>query len=186
MRSESILRLTLCLCVSWAGLASLAQAETYLTEAQALKIVFPKSQSVVPESRALTEVQREELQAKTRLRFPETEYRFFLGKTKDKVDGYAVILNEIGKHEFITFIVAIGPRGEVSEVAVMEFRESRGGEVREQRFLRQFRGKKASDPIQVDRDIVNYTGATLSSHAIARGVKKALLLAGLFYGPGKK
>ncbi len=186
MRIESIVRSTLCLCVSVAGFALLARGEAFLTEPQALKIALPKSESVTAESRALTEAQREELQTKSRLRFPEKEYRFFLGKTKDKVDGYAVILNEIGKHEYITFIVGISAKGEVTEVAVMEFRESRGGEVQEQRFLRQFRGKKASDAIQVDRDIVNYTGATLSSHAIARGVKKALLLAGLFYGAGKK
>jgi len=73
-------------------------------------------------------------------------------------------------------------RLEVTDVAVMVYRETRGGEVKEQRFLRQFHGKKLSDPIQVNRDIVNYTGATLSSHAIARGVKKALALAELFYG----
>jgi hypothetical protein len=66
----------------------------------------------------------------------------------------------------------------------MEYRESRGGEVREQRFLRQFRGKRERDAIQVNNDIVNYTGATLSSQAIARGVKKALALAHLFYGSG--
>lgn len=182
----SRMRLTLCLWASVAGLALPVRAETFLTEPQALKVVFPKSETVATESRALSAAQREELQTKTGLRFPETEYRFFVGKTKGNVDGYAVILNEIGKHEFITFIVGMGPRGEVSEVAVMDFRESRGGEVREPRFLRQFRGKKSSDPIQVDRDIVNYTGATLSSHALARGVKKALLLAELFYGAGKK
>ncbi len=162
-----------------------AGAEVYLTEAQALKIVLPKSEAIDREARSLTDAQRAQLQAKTGLRFPEKQFLFFIGKSKGKVDGYAVIMNEIGKHEFITFIVGVTPKGEVSDCAVMEFRESRGWEVREQRFLRQFRGKKGADPIQVNRDIVNYTGATLSSHAIARGVKRALLLTELFY-PGKK
>jgi hypothetical protein len=57
--------------------------------------------------------------------------------------------------------------------------------VKEQRFLSQFRGKQSSDPIRVNQDIVNYTGATLSSYAIARGVRRALALAHLFYGVGK-
>jgi hypothetical protein len=73
-------------------------------------------------------------------------------------------------------MVGMTPEGEVLDVAVMVFRESRGWEVKEKRFLRQFHNKRASDPIQIDRDIINYSGATLSSKAIARGVKRALLL----------
>jgi len=90
-------------------------------------------------------------------------------------------MNEIGKHEYITFIVGVTPKGEVGDVAVMEYRETRGEEVKDRRFLRQFHGKKLTDPITVDRDIENYTGATLSSHAIATGVKKALVLVQAFY-----
>ena len=163
-----------------------ASAETYLTEQQALKIVLSKSETIDREVHSLSDAQRAQLQEKTGLRFPEKQFLFFVGKSKGKVDGYAVTMNEIGKHEFITFIVGMNPKSEVSDCAVMEFRESRGWEVREQRFLRQFRGKKRGDPIQVNRDIVNYTGATLSSHAIARGVKRALLLTELFYPGGKE
>jgi len=38
--------------------------------------------------------------------------------------------------------------------------------------------------IRVDEDIIKYTGATLSSKAVARGVKRALFLLDTFY-PGK-
>lgn len=156
--------------------------ETYLSEAQAVKIAIPGAASVASEVKTLTPVQRETLQRKTALRFPESSYKFFVGRDKDgRPSGCAVIMNEIGKEEYITFIVGVGSKGDVSNVAVMEYRETRGEEVREQRFLRQFRGKKLDDPITVDRDIVNYTGATLSSHAIARGVKKALALVQEFY-----
>jgi Na+-translocating ferredoxin:NAD+ oxidoreductase RnfG subunit len=161
-----------------------AAAETLLTEQQALKIVFPKSENVVSEVKILTSQQREELQKRSGLRFPEREYKFFIGKSRGADDGYALIMNEIGKHEYITFIVGVSTKGEVGDVAITEYRESRGGEVREQRFLRQFHGKRAKDSIQVNNDIVNYTGATLSSYAIARGVKKALLLVQTFYAAG--
>ena len=162
-------------------LPSSSSAETLLTEPEALKIVFPKSQSVETQVRTLTEPQRGALQKKTGIRFPEPEYRFFIGHGKAGIDGYAVIMNEIGKHEYITFIVGVSPKGEIRDVAVMDYRETRGWEVKEQRFLRQFRGKSLADPITVDHDILNYTGATLSSHAIARGVKKALALVQTFY-----
>ncbi|HWR37119.1 MAG TPA: FMN-binding protein [Clostridia bacterium] len=160
-------------------------AETLLTEAQALKIVFPKSQTVERDTKSLTGEQRQKLQQSTRLRFPEQQYTFYVAKSKGQIDGHALVLDEIGKHENITFIVGVSPKGEVLEVAVMEYRESRGGEVKEQRFLRQFHGKKQADEIAVNKDIMNYTGATLSSHAIARGVKRALALVDTFYGTSK-
>jgi FAD:protein FMN transferase len=160
-------------------------AETYLSEAQAAKIALPNAASIDTEIKQLTPAQRESLQA-SRLRFPEAQYKFFVGRDKDgKPTGYAVIMNEIGKEEFMTFIVGVTTKGEAGEVAMMEYRESRGSEVREKRFMRQFRGKRSADPIQVDRDVTNYTGATLSAHAIARGVKKALLLTDLFYLHGQ-
>jgi Na+-translocating ferredoxin:NAD+ oxidoreductase RnfG subunit len=166
-------------------LLAMAPAETLLTQEQALKVVFPRSESVQPETKVLTAEQRSELENNTGLRFPEAEYPTFVAKSKNATDGYAVILNEIGKHENITFIVGVSPKGKVLEVAIMEYRESRGSEVKEQRFLKQFRGKTSSDPIRVNQDIVNYTGATLSSYAIARGVRRALALTHLFYGTGK-
>jgi electron transport complex protein RnfG len=180
---RSRVTLELVFCGVLLGAASVP-AETLLTEQQALKIALPKSESVVTEAKALTSQQRDELQKRSGLRLPEREYKFFIGKSKGESDGYALVMNEIGKHEFITFIVGINPKGEVGDVVVMEYRESRGGEVREQRFLRQFHGKRQKDAIQVNKDIVNYTGATLSSYAIARGVKKALLLVETFYGIG--
>ena len=165
-------------------LASVSSAETLLTEQQAVKIALPKSGSVQAESKSLSVAQKEDMEHRTHLKFPENEYKWFVGSSNGNLDGYAVVLNELGKHELITFIVGISPKGEVTDVVVMEYRESRGKEVREKRFLSQFYGKKRTDPIQVNRDIVNYTGATLSSHAIARGVKRALLLVELFYPPG--
>ena len=169
----------------FAVLVATASAETLLTQEQALKVIFPKSESVKAETKALTAEQRKTLEENTGLRFPESEYPVFIATSKGQFDGYAVILNEIGKHENITFIVGVSPKGKVLDVAVMEYRESRGGEVKEQRFLSQFRGKQSSDPIRVNQDIVNYTGATLSSYAISRGVRRALALAHLFYGAGQ-
>ena len=159
-----------------------ASAETYLSEQQAVKVALPDAASVIPEQKQLTAGQRDSLQKASGLRFPEPNYKFLVGHDKaGKTTGYALILNEVGKEEPITFIVGVTPEGIAGEVAVMEYRESRGSEIHEKRFTHQFKGKKSTDAIQVNHDIINYTGATLSSHAMARGVKKALLLVQTFY-----
>lgn len=160
----------------------LVSAETYSSEAEALKITIPGAVSFAANDKSLTQQQREGLQRTSGLVFREPMYKTFVGTDKEGGPaGYAFVMNEIGKEEFITFLVGVNPKGEAGEVVILEYRESRGAEVKDKRFMRQFRGKRSSDPIQVDRDIANYTGATLSSRAIARGVKKALLLADLFY-----
>lgn len=159
-------------------------AEVYLTESQALRVVFGEKAVVRREQKTLDPALRKRLEEESALRFPETSLAFFVAAQDGKPTKYAVVMNEIGKSEPITFMVGMSPEGKVTEVVIMEFRENRGWEVKEKRFLNQFRGKTAKSSIRVDEDIINYTGATLSSKAVARGVKRALLLLDAFY-PGE-
>jgi hypothetical protein len=46
--------------------------------------------------------------------------------------------------------------------------------VRDSRFLAQYRGKRAEDPLRPAEDVRNIAGATLSARAIGRGIKKAI------------
>jgi Na+-translocating ferredoxin:NAD+ oxidoreductase RnfG subunit len=158
-----------------------ATAEVYLTETQALGVVFGEKAVVRREEKILDAPLRKKLEQPGNLRFPEATYAFFVATQDGKPVKYAVAINEIGKSEPITFMVGMTPEGKVSEVVIMEFRENRGWEVKEKRFLNQFRGKTVRSAIRVDEDIINYAGATLSSKAVARGVKRALLLLDVFY-----
>lgn len=155
-------------------------AEQYLTEAQALKIAFPQSQSVTAESRVISDEDRRGIKQRYGIEVLSSSARIYSGRSGSRIDGYAVIADEIGKSEPITFIVVMDPFGRVQTVAVMEFRETRGWEVKEPRFLRQFHGKKSTDHLRVNDDVVNLSGATLSSIAVANGVKKAVVLVDYF------
>ncbi len=83
------------------------------------------------------------------------------------------ILEEIGKEEPITagFVVA---GGRVDHVRVLVYRESRGGEVREPGFVRQFRGATLAKGDRLDREIDGIVGATLSVGAMERMARLAL------------
>lgn len=161
-----------------------AAAHVYLSESQALAAVMGEGVTAQREQKILSDAQRRKLEESSGLHFPESSYTFLVGTRQGKLVGYALVLDEIGKSEPITFMVGMSPEGKVTAVAVMAFRESRGWEVKEKRFLRQFHGKTAGDPIRINQDILNYTGATLSSKGLARGVKRALLLLDVFY-PGE-
>jgi thiamine biosynthesis lipoprotein len=160
---------------------AIARAEVYLTEAQALGIVLGQDSIPQKEVRVLDAETRRKLEHSSGLHFPEASYTFFVSSKPNQPPKYAIVLNEIGKSEPITFMVGMTADGKISEIVIMQFRENRGWEVKEKRFLNQFRGKNVRSSIRVDEDIINYTGATLSSKAIARGAKRALLLLELFY-----
>lgn len=156
-------------------------AVQYLTEEQALKLAFPQSQKIEVESKQLSEADLQTIKKQYGIEIVTPSVKIYLGWSGSKIDGYALIDNEIGKSEPITFIIAIDPAGKVKTVAIMEFRETRGWEVKEPRFLRQFNGKRSNDHIRINDDVVNLSGATLSSYAVSRGVKKAVVLVDYFY-----
>jgi len=90
------------------------------------------------------------------------------------IDGYAVVVDETGQHEPITFGVLTDKDGRVQRIEVMAYREAYGAEVRSQRFLRQYQGRTLADLDQPRGDVDAISGATISSNSTRRAVKRAL------------
>jgi Na+-translocating ferredoxin:NAD+ oxidoreductase RnfG subunit len=88
--------------------------------------------------------------------------------------GFAEVRNIKGKDQLITFLVAIDPANALKDVDVLVYREPYGGEVAYEPWRKQFRGKTAGAPLVVGQDIRNISGATISSHSVTLGVRKAL------------
>jgi FMN-binding domain len=176
--------------VKWAVLAALTltvpasrvmgQEGVFLTEEQAPRAVFPDADRFERKDVTLTDTLRERLKATLDGTTPsiwEPRYVTFDAFRASQLLGRAFIVEEIGKHRPITFVVGIRPDGHIQDVAVMAYREAYGGEVRNKRFLVQYRGKDLADSVQPYQAITNIAGATLSVEAASRAVKKALALA---------
>ncbi len=159
-----------------------SQSTVYLKPADALKLIFKDSKEVIKEDHPITEEIKEKAKKSLNYDLPKSSYTFYVGKTDGKVDGYALIDEQIGKVEPITFVTRINPNGKVSQVEIMVYRESHGGEVATKRFLNQFREKSFNDEIRLHGNVVSVTGATLSSQALVIGVRRALVLWQIFYG----
>ena len=80
----------------------------------------------------------------------------------------------VGKHEYITVAIGINANGTVKQIEIMEDRESYGYEVRDAAWRAQFVGKSVASPLQLNVDIKNISGATLSSKHVTDGVKRIL------------
>ena len=159
--------------------------QVYLTPDQARSKVFPEATFFAFQRRPVPAALKDLLGGQ--LGRPVLEDSLAVGLAYDAEDrllGYAIVAEEIGKYRPITFMVGIDPTFQVRAVAILVYRESRGGEVRRARFLRQYVGKSAADPIRINRDIINITGATMSVRSLNFGVRKLLSLShALYSGP---
>lgn len=150
--------------------------QVYLTPDQALREAFPDADTVRTEVHALTADLKGRAERRLGWRIEESEVRVHLGYRGGQCLGYAVIAEQVGLYRPITFLVKVGLDGRVEDVWIMVYRESRGGEIKRKRFLSQYEGKGAKDPIRLNRDIIGITGATLSVRAVSAGVKRAVTL----------
>ena len=100
--------------------------------------------------------------------------RVWKAQSGGSVAGYFYSDHVIGKHLLIDYTVALDADGRVRRVDILAYRESYGGEVRDASWLQQFVGKSSHSQVQVNSDIRNISGATLSSTHLAEGVKRVL------------
>ena len=100
----------------------------------------------------------------------------FQARKDGSVLGWVLVDQVIGKAEAITYALAIDPHGVVRGLDVLEYRETHGGEIRLAAWRRQFVGKTTQDPLRLDSDIHNISGATLSCRHVTDGVRRLLSL----------
>ena len=164
-----------------------AAAQRLLTERQAIEKVFPAARwvatdTIVPDSAARATLERRLGRALYEPEYPVRRVYTEEGSGKGEgapappLLGHALVTEERGKYRPITMLVGVDTTGRVAGVQILEYREPRGGEVARQHFLRQYRGKTLDDPIRLNRDIINISGATISVQSVNAGVRKVLAL----------
>jgi hypothetical protein len=148
-----------------------AHAKIYVSVEQAQKILIP-NKLLTKNPILVTDELQDKMRAASSVRQP------FLGdrvwKTAD--GGWFIVDEVVGKHEMITYAVALNPSGAVTGIEILEYVESYGYEVAEAQWRNQFIGKTALDPIKLNQDIQNIGGATLSCKHLTDGVKRITVL----------
>ncbi len=155
--------------------------EEFMTEEEALKVIMPKSQLVRKELIRLTPEKKERIEQRIGWKFPEDSFELYIGQTDNKIDGYAMIHHTIGKYKPMTYMVGVDAKGTCTDVELLVFRDAKGSEVRTKRFNAQYDGKTVMDPIRINKDIINISGATMSVRSMSAGVKRVLVLIDEFY-----
>jgi FMN-binding domain len=146
-----------------------AFAVQYLTVDQAQRSIFPgKSFAAAPIKPAPS--QRKAIEQASGVRVLHGEQRVW----RVSGGGWFIVDEVVGKHEFITYAAGINADGSVKQIEIMDYRETYGGQIRDQKWRAQFVGKNSKSTLKLDSDIKNISGATLSCRHITDGVKRLL------------
>ena len=150
-----------------------AHATQYLTLGQAQRQLFPSATTFFDRSLTFTPAQRKAIAIAARVGGPKSQ-RAYEARGPGGRLGWLFIDQVLGKHELITYAVALDPAGAVRGIEILDYRETYGGEIRNSKWRQQFVGKRAGAVLQLDRDIKNISGATLSSRHVTDGVRRVL------------
>ena len=154
-----------------AVVAPAAYASVYLTVGQAQQALFPGG-SFTDASLVLSDAQARAIAERSGVRMRSREQRVW----RVAGAGWFILDEVVGKHEAITYAVGLDASGKVRGIEILEYRESYGHEIRNASWRQQFVGKSAADPLRLEQDIRNISGATLSCRHVTDGVKRLLVL----------
>lgn len=148
-----------------------AYAVTYLSVDQAQALMFPGA-LLTPDARMLTPEQMHAVEQLSGLKLLSPQLRAWRGAE----GGWFLLDQVMGKHELISYAVALDVGGSIRQVEILDYRESYGGEIRVPAWRQQFVGKKSGAPLLLDDDIKNISGATLSCRHVTEGIRKLLAI----------
>ncbi len=152
-----------------ASIPLVSYSQVYLTEDQAVKVFFPH-QVLARKTLELTTDQVNRIEKESNGTVRSTSLVVWQGPNKETM----FVDNVLGKHENILYAVAFTADRKVKGVEILEYRETYGGDVKKDEWRNQFVGKDVTAPLRLNQDIVNISGATLSSAHVATGVKRLL------------
>ena len=175
---------------SWVALAPVAllsaaaptpaHATQYLTIGQAQQQLFPSATTFVDRSLTFTPAQRNSIANAARVGSPKSQ-RIYEASGPGGRLGWLFVDQVLGKHELITYAVALDPKGAVHGIEILDYRETYGSEIRNAKWRQQFVGKRNGASLQLDGDIKNISGATLSSRHVTDGVRRLLATFALLF-----
>jgi len=156
------------------AVAGNVQAAQYLTIEQAQMLMFGKNVKFERNDIEFSDAARSAIYKASGVKVERTKQPLWEVKKGERLVGYFVVDEVYGKHEYITYAVALEAGGRVRQIEILVYRESYGYEIRNSAWRAQFIGKKSGDPLRLDDDIKNISGATMSCRHISEGVRRLL------------
>ena len=159
--------------VALVSVAAPAHATQYFTMAQVQRQMFPTATAFVDRTLEFSPAQRKAIARASGIA-PGKSQALWEVRGASGRQGWLFVDRVLGKHELITYALALDTGGMVRGLEVLDYRETYGGEIRNPRWRQQFVGKRSGAMLKLGGDIQNISGATLSSRHVTDGVRRLL------------
>jgi len=160
--------------LSLQGCAEIVRGDVYLSREEALEIAFARADKIEKKKEVLLPGQQEEILRLSGARDISRIFSYYAGFEGNRPVGYAMIGSARGTSRRFGFMMAVDMKFSIKMIEILSYQDMHGSEVRQGWFKRQFVGKRISDPIRINEDIRNVSGATISCEALVEKVRLSL------------
>lgn len=152
-----------------------AMAEVFFTEQELIDKLYSNAELVeypVEVNRALLK----EIKGKTSARLITNGLKVWEVREQGQLSGWLFNAEVLGKHENIRYALAIDSDGVITDLEIMEYRETHGGQIKDELWRAQMYGRRLGSGFKLGKDIDNITGATLSCRHLSDGVHGLMIV----------
>jgi Na+-translocating ferredoxin:NAD+ oxidoreductase RnfG subunit len=149
------------------------RAKVFYSQSEALELAFPEAEEVASNTFILDDDQVERIESLAKCELDSKLVKIYTGMREDEVLGYALIDVHNVRTLPEAFMIVLSPAGAVRSLRVLAFHEPLEYKPTS-RWYSQFDNRSIEAPLRVGRDIHGVVGATLSTRATTRGVRRAL------------
>ena len=150
-------------------------AAVFYARDEALDLAFPGAEKVESRDFFLTPEQRKQIERRSKSKVESDLVTVYVGRSQDAILGYAFIDTHQVRTLPETFMVVLDPKGHVAATHVLAFHEP-AEYMPTERWLEQFDQRNDPGEIRIGRAIASMTGSTLTAHAVAGAVRRALAM----------
>jgi len=156
--------------------APVVVAADYLSLEMAQKAIYPEADAFTQVLVSTNPRQLQELLERAGPQPPHGMIRIWKATRGGMLLGHVFVDEVVGRQNLITYAIGIDRSGALRNLEIMSYRESHGGEVRNDAWRAQFNHRSDLDHLRFGIDIKNISGATLSSEHITEGVRWLMAL----------
>ena len=102
------------------------------------------------------------------------ENHLFKIEKNDSIIGYAFVDKAPSKTDEFDYLILLDKNLIIAKTKVLIYREDYGGEIGSKRWLKQFIGKKSTDKLKYEREIMAISGATISASSMTIAINNFL------------
>lgn len=150
-----------------------ARARVLLSQKDALALAFPDGTKVERRTAFLTDEQAAAAEKDAGTKIDSKVWTYYVGNSTSGAAGTAYFESHKVRTMNEAFMVVVNPDATVRFIEILSFAEP-DEYLAPKNWLGQFAGKPLNDDLMMRRGLRNITGASITSDAVTRGVRRIL------------